>query len=50
MQMKLLTTVWVWGKSLLELLGLVGLVVLVVHLSLKLGFVQGIQLIVQGWQ
>jgi hypothetical protein len=45
-QMQLLTTVWVWGKSLLELLELVDLVVLVVHLSLKLEFIQGIQPIV----
>jgi hypothetical protein len=53
MGMKLLTRVWVWGKFLLELLELVGLVVLVVlvvHLSLKLEFVQGIHLVVQGWQ
>jgi hypothetical protein len=46
--MQLLTTVWVWGKYLLELLWLVDLVVLVVHHSLKLEFVQGIQLVVQG--
>jgi hypothetical protein len=50
MQMQLPTSVWVWGKFLLELLELVGLVLLVVHLSLKLEFVQGIQLVAQGLQ
>jgi hypothetical protein len=48
MQMQLLTRMWVWVKSLLALLELVGLVVLVVDLSSKLKFVQGIQLIVHG--
>ena len=46
MHMQLQTRVWVWGKSPLGLLQLVGLVVQVVHLSLMLGFIEGIQLIV----
>ena len=38
------------GVVVAESLELVGLVVLVVHLSLKLEFVQGIQRVVQGLQ
>jgi hypothetical protein len=46
MQMQLLTRLWVWSKSLLGQLLLVGLVVLVVYLLLKLEFAQHIQIIV----
>ena len=50
MLMQLLTIMWAMEKSLLGMLVLVGLGVLAVHLSVRLEFVQDIQLVVQGWQ